>query len=233
MAICGIYKITSPSGRIYIGQSKHIHQRLAAYRRVECKGQKRLFYSIKKYGWDAHTVEILQECPVNHLDVLERIYIKMYDSFDTHHGLNLESGGRKNKELSRESRLNIGRHFIGNTFSLGKKHPPESKIKHRLASLGPKNWNYGRPISEETKQKIIAKTKGRPKSEIAKANISKNHHRRPVLQFDLNGTFIQEWPSASEAADQLGLSKAAIHNACRGYSKTVKLSIWKFKHENK
>ena len=29
--ICGIYKITSPTGRIYIGQSKNIKQRFRDY----------------------------------------------------------------------------------------------------------------------------------------------------------------------------------------------------------
>lgn len=156
----------------------------------------------------------------------------MYDCFDTTHGLNLESGGHKNKVLSKESRLKRGKHFIGNKFSAGKKHPPESKLRHRLASLGPNNWNYGRPTAKETKEKIIAKTKGVPKSAIAKSNISKNHYRRSVLQFDINGSFIREWPSACEAADHFGLSRGAIHNACRGYSKTIKMFIWKFKDQN-
>lgn len=40
---CGIYKITSPSGRVYVGQSVDIERRFAEYRRNgSAKKQRRL-----------------------------------------------------------------------------------------------------------------------------------------------------------------------------------------------
>ena len=48
--ICGIYKITSPSGKIYIGQSKDINLRIIYYKNARCKCQQKLYYSILKYG---------------------------------------------------------------------------------------------------------------------------------------------------------------------------------------
>ena len=85
--ICGIYKITSPSGGIYIGQSKDIVGRKSQYRRDFGKGQCRIYNSIRKYGWDSHKFEIICECDMIELNELEKQYIKEYDTFDTDHGM--------------------------------------------------------------------------------------------------------------------------------------------------
>lgn len=46
----GIYKITSPSGKIYIGQSVNIERRFLDYKKSLKKSQIKLYNSIKKYG---------------------------------------------------------------------------------------------------------------------------------------------------------------------------------------
>lgn len=61
MAITGIYKITSPTNKIYIGQSHDINSRKRAYTSALCKGQPKLYESIIKYGWKNHGFEILCE----------------------------------------------------------------------------------------------------------------------------------------------------------------------------
>lgn len=60
--ICGIYKITSPSGRIYIGQSEDINRRFHQYKKLNCKKQWLLYKSFVKYGVDNHIFEIIVEC---------------------------------------------------------------------------------------------------------------------------------------------------------------------------
>ena len=50
----GIYKITNPNNRIYIGQSWNIESRLYSYKNGRCKNQRKLLNSIKKYGWENH-----------------------------------------------------------------------------------------------------------------------------------------------------------------------------------
>ena len=59
--ICGIYKITSPTDRVYIGLSKDINKRIETYRNARCYTQTRLYRSIIKYGWDSHKFEIICE----------------------------------------------------------------------------------------------------------------------------------------------------------------------------
>ena len=50
MKICGIYCLTSPSGKKYIGQSMNINKRLSQYKRCENKNQTKIHMAILKYG---------------------------------------------------------------------------------------------------------------------------------------------------------------------------------------
>ena len=44
----GIYKITNPKGKVYIGQSININKRWNAYRNLKLKSQTKLLNSLKK-----------------------------------------------------------------------------------------------------------------------------------------------------------------------------------------
>ena len=91
--ISTIYKITSPSGKVYIGQTKNFEARLKSYRNSKGRGQHLLGRSISKYGWESHKVEILYIGPLTQegLNQLEIHYIRVYNSFGG--GLNLTEGG--------------------------------------------------------------------------------------------------------------------------------------------
>ena len=58
----GIYKITSPTNRIYVGQSLDIEGRFNAYKNLYSKilKQPRIYNSIKKYGAENHKFEIIE-----------------------------------------------------------------------------------------------------------------------------------------------------------------------------
>jgi len=79
--ICGIYKITSPTGRIYIGQSKDILYRTRKYKTVSksLHSQPKIYNSLLKYGWDKHNFEIIEECSEEQLNCRERYWQDHYD----------------------------------------------------------------------------------------------------------------------------------------------------------
>lgn len=54
-----VYKITSPSGKIYIGITSNIIKRFCFYKNHSCENQTIIYNSIVKYGWDNHIKEIL------------------------------------------------------------------------------------------------------------------------------------------------------------------------------
>jgi len=68
----GIYKITSPSGKIYIGQTMDVGKRKKSYEKLKCKGQPKLYNSLVKYGFSEHIFEIIEECEVADLNTRER-----------------------------------------------------------------------------------------------------------------------------------------------------------------
>jgi group I intron endonuclease len=75
----GIYKIVSPSGRVYIGQSKDMERRFIEYNKLKCKKQRKLYSSFMKYGVDKHMFYIVEECNIDELNIVERKWQDYYD----------------------------------------------------------------------------------------------------------------------------------------------------------
>ena len=168
----GIYKITSPSGKIYIGQSVNIKQRISFYKNYKCEKQRKLYASLKKHGWESHKFEVIHLCEVSELNNLEKHYIKINDSFDTVNGLNLMSGGDgcrhsketiiklKNRVVSIETRQKLSDIQKGKiSFRKGKKNTKEhnEKVSKTRIERNIKVWNDGikRPeFSNEWKENM-------------------------------------------------------------------------------
>lgn len=90
----GIYKITNlTNGKIYIGQSTCIEERLKSHMR--CSTNIHLRNSVSKYGKDNFKLEVLEECDRESLNELERKYIKLFNSDCAEYGYNLTSGGER------------------------------------------------------------------------------------------------------------------------------------------
>ena len=157
--ICGIYKITSPSKKVYIGQSIDIIKRWSYYKCLNCKKQNFLYHSFKKYGVEKHEFEILCQCSKEELNNLESYYIELYNSFNSEYGLNLSSGGEYSKmsDLTRVKISNANR---------GKKRSLEVRQK---MSLSRKGVPLGIKRSDATKLKVSIGNTGKKRSpEICK-----------------------------------------------------------------
>lgn len=104
----GIYKITSPSNRIYIGQSIDINKRFYNYLLKHCKSQTKLLHSFNKYNVKNHIFEILEECEESQLNNKERYWQDYYES-NTQKGLNcrLTKTDDKSGKLSEKTKLKM------------------------------------------------------------------------------------------------------------------------------
>lgn len=58
-----IYRLKSPSGKTYIGQTKCLSERLSVYRNYKCKQQRKLYASLIKHGFDNHELYIIHRFP--------------------------------------------------------------------------------------------------------------------------------------------------------------------------
>lgn len=54
---------------------------------------------------------------------------------------------------------------------------------------------------------------------------------KPIYQLDLDGNFIKEWKSQSEASKELGIQRTAIGNCLRHRYKTAGGYVWRYKLE--
>lgn len=156
----GIYKLTSPTGKVYIGQSWDISKRMSKYKSTHCEDQLKLYNSIKKYGFGNHEFKIVHQLPVdidqNILDYYEQLYMDAYRDCGIEL-MNIRDGGSRGKhseETIKKMRGNNGK------WMLGRKLSKETKIKIGKASIGNKH-NLGRSPSEETRHKISVFNKGR------------------------------------------------------------------------
>lgn len=93
----GIYKITNKiNNKSYIGQSINIEQRWKEHKKriynLNCSEyNKPLYRSIRKYGLENFTFEVLEECSQELLNEKEQYWIKKFNSFEE--GYNLTPGG--------------------------------------------------------------------------------------------------------------------------------------------
>ena len=76
---CVIYKITSPSQRIYIGQSRDFEDRQRHYLKLKCSNQPRLYNSLVKYGVENHRFEIVENCKFFEMNKQERYWQDYYE----------------------------------------------------------------------------------------------------------------------------------------------------------
>lgn len=153
--LVGIYKITSPSNKIYIGQSVNIIQRQQDYKDHRCKGQRKLYHSILKYGWEQHIFEIIEECELTHLDEAETWWKHYYGIQCVENGLNCFYTDGKGGYKSEETKKRMSESSKGKT--LGFKFTIESKLK---MSINGKGKNLGRKYKPEHCLKISEAKKG-------------------------------------------------------------------------
>lgn len=95
-----IYRLTSPSGRAYIGQTKRLSARLSSYRTLKCRQQPLLFRSLEKYGFDQHVFCVIHAFPETVdqkiVDDYEIYVIQMHRYICPAGLLNLSNGGGGN-----------------------------------------------------------------------------------------------------------------------------------------
>ena len=120
------------------------------------------------------------------LDILEKYYIRKYNSRNEEFGYNLAEGGRTNR---------------------GYHHSEEYK---KALSLKEK----GRKMSPQCIEKMRIAHLGIPRTEEVKRKVSEARNLK-IYQYDLNNNLVCEWKCAKEASLYFKCSRANINDKVR------------------
>lgn len=124
--ICGIYKITAPNGKVYVGQSKNVYKRWDDHKRS--KQKTKISESINKFGGDSHTFELLEVCDVGKLLTREKHFISLFNSDKV--GLNDKIGcPKKYTEEMERVNLKVPKSVKPKVIDFAKKESKKLEIK--------------------------------------------------------------------------------------------------------
>lgn len=227
MKITGIYKITNPLGKVYVGQSSDILKRFQYYKSLHCKSQRKLYYSLLKYGIDKHSFDIIVELPIDvSIEVInnyELVYWECYKDCKVEL-LNIQQPGNK-VVMAQETKELIRLTKIGNKNPMfGKKMSKENiqRLKDNWSGLknpslkkdmkGMNNPSFGKKRTEEYKRK------------------SSKLKAKAIIQYDLENNFIKSWDSAKIAGKTLNISQGNISSVCLNLRKKAGGFKWQFKN---
>lgn len=171
-----IYKLTSPSGKSYIGKTQSIlSDRISKHISSAKAGSNYTIHkAIRKYGFDKFDVEILYQgtymVNINHAEIY---FIKEHDAFKN--GYNSTKGGEGQKGIKRTEEQKKRMSEI----KKGTKCSEDTKKKMSIAHTGRSiTWkekirqsNLGLTRTEETRKRISEAKKGTKHSEEHKRKI--------------------------------------------------------------
>jgi len=201
----GIYKITNPKGRVYIGQSVNLKKRRREYSHLQsCKNQKKLYVSLVKYGFSAHIFEVVEECDVDQLNERERHWQDFYNVLGEG-GLNLRLTQTNDRSgyCSQETANRIG------DSNRGKKKPPRTEEHRKNLS----NSRKGNKPSELTRQKFREIRMGKTGAESWKG--ANNPSARAVRDTETG----QVYETVRAAAKAIGVLPATLQAWLSGRNK--------------
>ena len=252
----GIYKITNPKGKVYIGQSINIEKRFREHRNSMNKKQTKLYKSFQKYGFINHVFEIIEECLINQLDERE--------SFWKHYYLNLVNNNWKLVlfhelyDAGGGPKSNFTKQKIGLANSKPKPQGFGNKISKAIGQYNLngefiRKWNSITEAKKQISGDILSCCQGKQKTAggfiwryyVDNLNIDidltnknagvkktdkwiKNKYKS-INQYDMQGNFIKDWESMKQIVKELNYSQSGISNCCRGIYKQANNYIWKFK----
>ena len=230
----GIYKITSPTSRIYIGQSVDLDRRRGDYEGLKnIAKQSRLYRSLVKYGFTNHIMETIEECSLEDLNLRERHWQDYYNVLGLM-GLNcrLQKAGDKSGKDSEETikrrvdknikailQYDLEGNFIREWSSIVEVIRTLNISNITTCLKGKQNQAGGFVWRYKTSIEIPLKIEVNLKSKL----------ERIIIQYTKDKKFIKEWDSIKQASDELGIGD--LNSCLRGNTKTAGGYIFKYKEE--
>ena len=227
--IAGIYKLTSPSGSVYVGQSLNLKKRLGEYRRLDCIGQPKIFNAISKYGWKNINVTILWQTKNIEryrnikitLDAIEKYAIKKYDCVAN--GYNSREGGTNGythsdetiRMISESNMIEVNQYSLDGNFI--KTWPSATTIFDVLGiSIPHINTICNGHNQRKTAGGYMWRFASYGMDNIKPFKCNRGSNRLKINQYSLEGQFIKTWESMANVENKTGIPNSKVAMACMG-----------------
>lgn len=233
----GIYIILNlENGKFYIGSSMNIYLRLCKHKTELRSGRHVNDYlqkSWNKYGEQAFLFKEIEYCKIDDLISREQYWLNFHQTFKRDIGYNIleianSSLGYKHTEENKFVLKEIARVKWENMTA------EEDRLeRERLSSL-----RKGVLISKEHYKKLRegwekADVPNNPKRIEASKKANFEKISKPLIQFDREGNFINEFHNSIIASKSLGVKDhTSINKACQGKRKSAHGFVWKYKNSN-
>lgn len=204
-----IYKITNlVNNKVYIGKTagsiqNRWNEHCSDYCRDHCKNRP-LYSAMRKYGVDKFIIEPVEECTIEEINDREIYWISFYGSYNN--GYNATLGGEGATVVDYDEVVSLYQK-LQNQVSVAKYLGVTTITINKILQA--------KGISTKSAQEVTQ----------TKVGI-------PVKQYTLSGAFIQEFPSARNAARSLGKNNQSagshISDVCRGKTKSAYGYLWSY-----
>lgn len=162
----GIYKITClENGRFYIGSAKNFKKRWSRHLndlRNNKHDNVHLQRAYNKYGRDGFSFEVVEECDIGDLLILEQFYLDELKPYEG--GFNIGKSVSGGDNLTHHPRRNEVIENIKRAVLKRNENMSEDDRKLRWSRLGDKNYNYGNRWTIEMKENMSRLMKEKYKS---------------------------------------------------------------------
>lgn len=213
-----IYKIlNTKNNKFYIGSAQDFERRTKQHLLVLRKNKHynvHLQRSFNKYGEQNFQFLVLEELPdENTLIEREQHWI---DTLNPYYNINKVANSSIGVKRREETKEKI------RAANLGLVHPEwRNKLKSECMS-GDKHWTKKHKISDEGRKALSDGQKR------LYASGYQNPNKRKIQQFTLEGKFVKEYPSITEASRELNIERRTISACVNRKSKTSGGFLWQF-----
>lgn len=234
-----IYTISYPAGNVrYVGKScnpkKRFRRHIQEARKYTTSHKLAWLRSLLNSGLEP-IFEIIDKVPIAQWEEAEKFYISKYKNlgFDLTNGT---IGGDGNQDPSQEVRdkisntlkeyfkendvWNKGLEGVSCGWTKGKKRSKEfglaDSLRKREEYKTRSQWNKGKPMSDEQKEKV------------RQARIGISSKPKPFARYTLDGKKLDEWPTMRSAIAEFGLSRKTLHKCLLGKLPNDGQWMWKY-----
>lgn len=167
----GVYLIKNTiNNKLYVGSAKNVKNRFNAHKyslKKNSHDNPLLQNAWNKYGEEHFIFEMIEECDLSIILLMEQHYLDLYKSYDRNKGYNILriAGSSYGYKFSEESRKKMSLAKKGLKPRIGSKLSDDTKKK-----IG--DANRGRVPTQETRDKISNSNKGKIRTNEMRKNVS-------------------------------------------------------------